>query len=427
MDFFYTPFGALLAVISLLFLIGTFISVYELQKFRKRRRYAKKEVLYYYTYKYHLWAIVPLVLFCVAFPNMSQKTLEYCEKQKKYCEKQKKECYVAIKADLDSLAVHNAYIEDYHYDNIFIEGTKSFIDNGRHKKSYDVDVDWEDESGWLIAMNCVEDTSLSSYLLYPNRVVLSEEEEDEAINITKMNRCINEAYLQIAELATSETSCFEDFKTSIKALRNEYYSIKVDTTDVKTKLGRSNTIDCKSDFGVTYITRQPFYTFQIVENQEKQATSKANKLTLIGQILLVAMLIISLFNVYTFAKTRKMPLQNIIHKRLIIICNPSNFMKPYDKEKVEVANSLMSLLIETNPHDGCMKQIEETAQEKLGIVIIGNRFIRQLKRFVHPKRFLKPYNPSKFALANELYTKVSSKGLSLHDIKEVDLQAAELL
>ena len=109
-------------------------------------------------------------------------------------------------------------------------------------------------------------------------------------------------------------------------------------------------------------------------------------------------------------------------------CNPAKFMKPYNKERVEVANTLSQLLMQTSPNDEeAVAGIVDTAQSKLGINIVEKKYVRQLKKIIYPKRFLKPYNEKRFALANELYTALANGDVSYAIIKEVDKKAVELL
>ena len=168
-------------------------------------------------------------------------------------------------------------------------------------------------------------------------------------------------------------------------------------------------------------------TFFILQKMN-QEYNEAEKIDIVGKIICVILLLLSLCWIYRFARSRRVTLNEAIYKDLKVKCNPAKFMKPYNKERVEVANTLSQLLMQTSPNDEeAVAGIVDTAQSKLGINIVEKKYVRQLKKIIYPKRFLKPYNEKRFALANELYTALANGDVSYAIIKEVDKKAVELL
>ncbi len=92
-----------------------------------------------------------------------------------------------------------------------------------------------------------------------------------------------------------------------------------------------------------------------------------------------------------------------IYDRLKRLCNPVNFMENYDKEKVEIANQIYSKLMGANPNTD---EIAAEAEKLLGIQLVDNHQIEDLKNKLHPKNFMNPYDAQKISLANELYSRI---------------------
>ena len=92
-----------------------------------------------------------------------------------------------------------------------------------------------------------------------------------------------------------------------------------------------------------------------------------------------------------------------IYDRLKRMCNPVNFMENYNKEKVEIANQIYSKLMGANPNTD---EIAAEAEKLLGIQLVDNHQIEDLKNKLHPKNFMNPYDARKISLANEIYSRI---------------------
>lgn len=92
-----------------------------------------------------------------------------------------------------------------------------------------------------------------------------------------------------------------------------------------------------------------------------------------------------------------------IENRLKRLCNPMNFMKNYNKEKVEIANQIYSKLMDSNFD---VEEIATEAEKRLGIQLVDTFQIEDLKDKLHPKNFMDPYDAQKISLANELYSRI---------------------
>ena len=298
------------------------------------------------------------------------------------------------------------------------------------QKVYYANTEKNEDSGWLIARNySIYDTmKTSTCFLYPNKVGIFQDNPNEAINMSNVNKSCDEAYFQIMnEDSIPAKLTLTQYYDIAENMRNKYYHVKVDSTGKNPVHTYDENIAIKNEYGITYVTRLPMKTFSICENTNRQEYNEANKIDIIGKILCVNLLLLSLYGVCGFARSKRKTLNEAIYKDLLVKCNPAKFMKPYNKEKVEVANTLTQLLTKTSPNDEeQIVRIEETAHSKLGVNIIDKKYVRQLKRVIYPKKFLKPYDEKKFSLANELYTLLADGNVTYAIIKDVDKRATEL-
>ena len=101
------------------------------------------------------------------------------------------------------------------------------------------------------------------------------------------------------------------------------------------------------------------------------------------------------------------------YNRLKRLCNPTNFIENYDKEKVETANSIYSLLmnIQANDTKSIEKLIKKMEQE-LDINFLDEYQFNELKNKLNPKNFMNPYDAQKVSLANELYSQILQPDLN---------------
>ena len=116
-----------------------------------------------------------------------------------------------------------------------------------------------------------------------------------------------------------------------------------------------------------------------------------------------------------------------LYQKLCRLCNPKEFIKDYDKEKVDKANALYKRLMETKPDDkDALMEISEKAIDDLGISLIEEEKISDLKDKVNPQRFMNPYNAEKVTLANELYAILSKHELTYRQFTEVEEKSKTL-
>ena len=125
-------------------------------------------------------------------------------------------------------------------------------------------------------------------------------------------------------------------------------------------------------------------------------------------------------------KKKKKLSNESLQDRLKRLCNPKNFIKNYDKEKVEKANVLYQQLLNDKLDKESLNTIKQEAISTLGISLIDEYQIKELKDKVNPQRFIKHYNAEKVSLANELYSKITKENLSYEEFVEIKNESKKL-
>lgn len=117
-----------------------------------------------------------------------------------------------------------------------------------------------------------------------------------------------------------------------------------------------------------------------------------------------------------------------LYDKLLRLCNPANFMKDYDKDKVEKANEIYQRLLGVNKNDiEAIKEVQLVAVSELGLNLIDSEKLTELIEKVNPKNFMNPYNAEKVNLANELYSILMKENLMFEEFVYVEEKSAQLI
>lgn len=112
-----------------------------------------------------------------------------------------------------------------------------------------------------------------------------------------------------------------------------------------------------------------------------------------------------------------------IYDKLLRLCKPSNFVTKgqYDKDKVDKANEIYKRLLEISADDkNALDEILAKATSELGLNLINQDKLNELKMKVNPQNFMSPYNAEKVSLANELYAILTKEGLTYSEFADVE-------
>lgn len=108
-------------------------------------------------------------------------------------------------------------------------------------------------------------------------------------------------------------------------------------------------------------------------------------------------------------------------------CNPQKYMSPYNKEMVDKANSIYAELQKTDKSDEIsLKEIRRRIESELQISFIDKDEIESLKYIANPSNYMQPYNAEKVALANELYAKLQDETIHIDELDSIKEQVENL-
>lgn len=108
-------------------------------------------------------------------------------------------------------------------------------------------------------------------------------------------------------------------------------------------------------------------------------------------------------------------------------CNPQNYMSPYNKEMVDKANSIYAELQKTDKSDEIsLKEIRRRIESELQISFIDKDEIESLKFIANPSNYMQPYNAEKVALANELYARLKDETIHIDELDSIKEQIEKL-
>lgn len=159
--------------------------------------------------------------------------------------------------------------------------------------------------------------------------------------------------------------------------------------------------------------------YMIEENKTAVAADRKN--LLIGWGVGITILFMSLIVPLTIKERRANKIkEETLYQRLLRLCNPKNFIKEYDKDRIDKANRLYQTLLNMNSDDKeALMQMQSMAVSELGISLIDKEELNELKRKVNPQNFMRPYNAEKVLLANELYSILSDESIDYVTMMEV--------
>jgi len=104
-----------------------------------------------------------------------------------------------------------------------------------------------------------------------------------------------------------------------------------------------------------------------------------------------------------------------------------SFWKPFDEVKVATANELYSKINQTDETDvETLKALRKEVAERLGINFIDAKKQARLKLKCHPKNFMKPYDKEKVDIATKLYNKLRSSVLDVDELEEIEETVKQL-
>jgi|GEM_PF-1172268 len=171
-------------------------------------------------------------------------------------------------------------------------------------------------------------------------------------------------------------------------------------------------------------TRPQYYSFvkkHLAINSDKKS------LRIKWAVWLTIILLAIIIPLIVMEKKKQKLQSETIYDKLKRLCNPSNFMKNYDKEKVDAANEIYQKLLQTSPDNKeMMDEIQKQAVERLKISLIEPSLLNELQKKVNPQNFMKNYDAEKVSLANDLYARLSKDNLTYNEFIEIQELSKQL-
>ena len=168
-------------------------------------------------------------------------------------------------------------------------------------------------------------------------------------------------------------------------------------------------------------------TYTIVKkswNPDEKDKEKLWKYWGVGLTILMLLIVIPL---WIIDHQRKKIKDESLYNKLKRLCNPANFLKDYDKEKVDKANIIYQRLMEIKPDDKeALMSLQAEAVANLGLVLIDAEKLKDLTEKVNPQSFMNPYNAEKVKLANDLYSRLTKESLTYEEFVEIEESSKSL-
>ena len=287
---------------------------------------------------------------------------------------------------------------------------------------------WE-QSGWLLGRASPSGhDSYSCWLAHPFLIDLSKNEN----NVRYLNNILNESFNDFTKNEDFDFYNCEDttnFKYFVKlvspAFRGSDYwywetegAIDRYVTDnfrarqVYGQYWKKNNF--KVFLGISNVTHYHLtYDSAFAQNQKNKLLHKS-KIGLYLLIFLIEVILCILF----FLRLRKVKYNEMTFlEKARKFSNPRNYLKrKYNQEKVDIANKLYNLSLNTDQNDfDAIESLCIEIEEKLGCKFISKNDMKKLRKKCNPKLFMKPYDSLKLSKANELYAKLNTNRISVSD------------
>lgn len=114
-----------------------------------------------------------------------------------------------------------------------------------------------------------------------------------------------------------------------------------------------------------------------------------------------------------------------LKNRLLRKCSPTAFMSNYDKQKIDTANELYKEIYNAD-NEAELLVLADKAQQQLSISLIDISELEDLKKVCNPSNYMNPYNAEKVAMANELYAILAKPELTYSEFIEVRQKSSQL-
>lgn len=213
-----------------------------------------------------------------------------------------------------------------------------------------------------------------------------------------------------------------------EAISNDYYEIVLsEKLDKDTKSKKYIFAEDRDYIVVSSIATVAKYQLQY--RAEENPKGKDLRNTLIwGFVILTLLLGLSIAAIILLKERLVKQETETLKDKLLRLCNPSQFMKPYDEKKVSLANDLYEKINNTDEEDlEKLRLLRQEAEKTLGINFFDKKLLKTLLYNTNPKHYMKPYNAEKVRIANQLHMKLKKGNISVEELESIEREIQEKL
>jgi len=423
----------------------------------------------------YILLIAGIVLFANYYVDRKSKRLwkEFVNNYEKVFENQPRYIKVAfsgesITYEQEKIPSRNSYTNEY--DTIFSESFKyheqqdwekdygdlvilyRLASRWKPKKDYDEDHKY---SGWLLyGIGKVRDYGIYAYVQYPVFVGYRRQNYDFSYQYMSVEKAINQAFnywtTESYDATNMTSSDFSPYSLMNK-IKNEYFTFyNYDAwvtshgeayADSMLYHGRDGfftyrTISCfrpsmtwfQNRYYRVFMTQKVRDVWNYSYDYWKDPKKKDRmRIILIGSIIVsIFVLPFLIYFIRQYRRERKLA-KETLKEQLCRVSNPENFMDPFDKVRVDIANDLYSRINQTDETDiEALKALRREVSEQLGIDFTDDKKRVKLIKKCDPKNFMNPYNEEKVRIATELYDKLCSSNLDVDEMEEIEEAVKQL-
>ena len=102
-------------------------------------------------------------------------------------------------------------------------------------------------------------------------------------------------------------------------------------------------------------------------------------------------------------------------------CYPERFMEPYNAQLVSAATKIYRDVLQSKNDEELQKGLMHRAYKELGVKFDGTKLYQYLMEYLNPRLYLKPFDPDRLEVANKYYESIeANKGdyIALEGIQE---------
>ena len=117
-----------------------------------------------------------------------------------------------------------------------------------------------------------------------------------------------------------------------------------------------------------------------------------------------------------------------LYDELMQKCNPANFMHPYNKEKIDIANDIYEQITRHKDNKEDLILLRKRAMKELSITFSTIKLYNKLTKACNPVNFTgNSYDSKKLRYANELYSLILENADDIEKLEDLEREASDFI